>query len=47
MEYRPRIEAEDFLDCIDDYNYSTFLGKKVKFVFSMILVELTKKRKLR
>ena len=37
MEYRPQSEAEDFLDCInvtrtDDYDYNTFLTKKVKFI---------------
>ena len=37
MEYRRRIEAEDFLYCINithtDYcNYITFLTKKVKFI---------------
>ena len=38
MEYRRRIEAEDFLYCInithtDCYDYITFLTKKVKFIF--------------
>ena len=37
MEYRRRIEAEDFLYCInithtDCYDYITFLTKKVKFI---------------
>lgn len=38
MEYRRRIEAEDFLYCInithaDCYDYITLLAKKVKFIF--------------
>ena len=33
MEYRRRIEAEDFnMTHTDCYNYSTFLRKKVKFI---------------
>lgn len=37
MKYRRRIEAEDFLYCInivhtDCYDYITFLTKKVKFI---------------
>ena len=38
MRYRRRIEAEDFLYCINVthtnfYDYITFLIKKVKFIF--------------